>query len=143
MRSTLDFYKEVPNLHASLQTQYIGGRIIWFKSLPSTQELAKRLVSSNGVSRVSGYVIIADSQQCGTGRHGSKWVSPQGGIWLSIILSSKLHPSKCILFSFGASLAVSEAINKCTGLESRLKWPNDILIQGKKVSGVLVDASVN
>jgi BirA family biotin operon repressor/biotin-[acetyl-CoA-carboxylase] ligase len=54
-----------------------------------------------------------------------------------------LHPSKCISFSFGASLAVSEAITHCTGLESKLKWPNDVLIDGKKVSGVLVDASVN
>jgi BirA family transcriptional regulator, biotin operon repressor / biotin---[acetyl-CoA-carboxylase] ligase len=101
------------------------------------------LVSTYGVSRAGGHVVIADSQKSGTGRHGNKWVSPQGGIWLSIILSSSLHPSRCILFSFCASLAVSEAINKCTGLDSKLKWPNDVLIKGKKVSGVLVDISVN
>ena len=143
MRSDYDYYKDMPRLHAILQTQYVGRAILWFRSLSSTQELAKELVNEKGALRVGGYVIIADSQLSGTGRNGREWASPRGGIWLSVILSSKLHPSKCISFSFGASLAVSEAINHCTGLESKLKWPNDILIDGKKVSGVLVDASVN
>ena len=143
LHSIRNFYRESHNLPATLQTQYIGRKITWVRSLPSTQGFAKHLVSAYGVSRVGGYVVIADSQKSGTGRHGNKWVSPKGGIWLSIILSSTLHPSRCILFSFCASLAVSEAINKCTGLDSKLKWPNDVLIKGKKVSGVLVDVSVN
>lgn len=143
MRSDYDYYKDMPRLRARLQTQYIGRAMLWFRSLSSTQELAKELVNEKGALRVGGYVIIADSQLSGTGRNGREWASPRGGIWLSVILSSMLHPSKCISFSFGASLAVSEAITHCTGLESKLKWPNDILIDGKKVSGVLVDASVN
>jgi BirA family biotin operon repressor/biotin-[acetyl-CoA-carboxylase] ligase len=141
--SDYDSYKDMPRLRDLLQTRYVGRAILWFRSLSSTQELAKNLVNAKGASRVGGCVIIADSQLSGTGRNGREWASPRGGIWLSVILSSMLHPSKCILFSFGASLAVSEAITHCTGLESRLKWPNDILIDGKKVSGVLVDASVN
>jgi BirA family biotin operon repressor/biotin-[acetyl-CoA-carboxylase] ligase len=143
MRSDYDYYKDMPRLRALLQTQYVGRAILWFRSLSSTQELARDLVNAKGALRVGGYVIIADSQLSGTGRNGREWASPRGGIWLSVILSSMLHPSKCISFSFGASLAVSEAITHCTGLESKLKWPNDILIDGKKVSGVLVDASVN
>ena len=143
MRSDYDFYKDMPRLRALLQTQYVGRAILWFRSLSSTQELAKELVNAKGALRVGGYVIIADSQLSGTGRNGREWASPRGGIWLSVILSSMLHPTKCISFSFGASLAVSEAITHCTGLESKLKWPNDVLIDGKKVSGVLVDASVN
>ena len=143
MRSDYDYYKDMPRLRALLQTQYVGRAILWFRSLSSTQELAKELVNAKGALRVGGYVIIADSQLSGTGRNGREWASPRGGIWLSVILSSMLHPSKCFSFSFGASLAVSEAITHCTGLESKLKWPNDVLIDGKKVSGVLVDASVN
>ena len=143
MRSDYDYYKDMPRLRALLQTQYVGRAILWFRRLSSTQELAKELVNAKGALRVGGYVIIADSQLSGTGRNGREWASPRGGIWLSVILSSMLHPSKCISFSFGASLAVSEAITHCTGLESKLKWPNDVLIDGKKVSGVLVDASVN
>ena len=143
MGSDYDYYKDMPRLRALLQTQYVGRAILWFRSLSSTQELAKELVNAKGALRVGGYVIIADSQLSGTGRNGREWASPRGGIWLSVILSSMLHPSKCISFSFGASLAVSEAITQSTGLESKLKWPNDVLIDGKKVSGVLVDASVN
>lgn len=143
MSSDYDTYTDMPRLRAVLQTQYVGKAILWFRSLSSTQELAKNLVNAKGALSVGGYVIIADSQLSGTGRNGREWASPRGGIWLSVILGSMLHPSKCILFSFGASLAVSEAITYCTGLESRLKWPNDVLIDGKKVSGVLVDASVN
>ena len=143
LHSIRNIYRESHDLPTTLQTQYIGRKITWVRSLPSTQGFAKHLVSAYGVSRVGGYVVIADSQKSGTGRHGNKWVSPQGGIWLSIILSSTLHPSKCILFSLCASLAVSEAINNCTGLDSKLKWPNDVLIKGKKVSGVLVDVSLN
>ena len=143
MRGDYDYYKDMPRLRALLQTQYVGRAILWFRSLSSTQELAKELVNAKGALRVGGYVIIADSQLSGTGRNGREWASPRGGIWLSVILSSMLHPSKCISFSFGASLAVSEAITRCTGLESKLKWPNDVLIDGKKVSGVLIDASVN
>ena len=143
MYSINNLHKDPPTLLTPLHTQYVGRRIIWYRRLASTQELAKDLINENGTSKLGGYVIIADSQECGTGRGGRKWVSPRGGIWLSVILGSTLHPSKCTLFSFCASLAVCEAINDCTGLDSKLKWPNDVIINGKKVSGVLVDASVN
>ena len=134
--------KESIYLQNSLQTKHIGNRVIWFKNLSSTQEFARGLISMNGMTRLNGYVIISDRQQNGIGRYGNTWISPKGGIWLSIILSSTLHPSRIALFSFCASVAVSEAIEICTGIKSRLKWPNDVMIQGKKVSGILVDASV-
>jgi BirA family transcriptional regulator, biotin operon repressor / biotin---[acetyl-CoA-carboxylase] ligase len=130
------------HLQNSLQTKYIGNRVIWFKNLSSTQELARGLISVNGMTRLNGYVIISDRQQNGIGRCGNMWISPKGGIWLSIILGSTLHPSRIALFSFCASVAVSEAIEICTGIKSSLKWPNDVMIQGKKVSGILVEASV-
>ena len=57
--------------------------------------------------------------------------------------ATTLHPSRIILFSYCASVAVSEAIDRCTGIQSKLKWLNDILIEGKKVSGILVDASLD
>ena len=126
--------KEAIHLQNSLQTKYIGNRVMWFKNLSSTQGFARRLISMKGMTRLNGYVIISDRQQNGIGRHGNTWISPKGGIWLSIILSSTLHPSRIASFSFCASVAVSEAIDKCTGIKSRLKWPNDVMIEGKKVS---------
>ncbi|MGB7679168.1 MAG: biotin--[acetyl-CoA-carboxylase] ligase, partial [Nitrososphaeraceae archaeon] len=135
--------KEARKLQKCLKTTHIGKRVMWFKNLSSTQEFAKCFISNNGISHANGYVIISDSQQKGSGRFGNRWVSPKGGIWLSMILSSTLHPSRIILFSYCASVAVSEAIDRCTGIQSKLKWPNDILIEGKKVSGILVDASLD
>jgi BirA family biotin operon repressor/biotin-[acetyl-CoA-carboxylase] ligase len=143
MGNVRNLAKEASNLQDSLHTKYIGKRVLWFRDLSSTQEYARRWIARNGILHTKGCVIISDSQRKGLGRNGNKWVSPRGGIWLSVILSSVLHPSKCILFSYCASLAVSEAINRCTGLNSKLKWPNDILIEGKKVSGILVDASID
>jgi BirA family transcriptional regulator, biotin operon repressor / biotin---[acetyl-CoA-carboxylase] ligase len=142
-RNAEKLLKESFDLQNSLQTKYIGKRVMWFKNLSSTQEFARRLISMNDVARLNGYVILSDSQRKGIGRRGNRWISPKGGIWLSIILSSTLHPSRITLFSFCASVAVSEAIDKCTGIKSRLKWPNDVMIEGKKVSGILVDASVD
>ena len=142
-RNTRMLLKESIDLQNSLQTKYVGKRVMWFKNLDSTQEFARRLISMNSMMSLNGYVIISDTQRKGIGRHGNRWVSPRGGIWLSIILNSTLHPSRITLFSFCASVAVSEAIDRCTGIKSRLKWPNDVIIEGKKVSGILVDASVD
>jgi BirA family biotin operon repressor/biotin-[acetyl-CoA-carboxylase] ligase len=129
-------------LQKCLQTRHIGKRVMWFNKLSSTQDFAKCFILDNGISIADGYVIISNSQHNGLGRFGNRWISPRGGIWLSIILRSGLHPSRIMLFSYCASVAVSEAIERCTGIQSRLKWPNDILIRGRKVSGILVDASV-
>jgi BirA family transcriptional regulator, biotin operon repressor / biotin---[acetyl-CoA-carboxylase] ligase len=134
--------RQESKLQKCLQTRHIGKRIMWFKKLSSTQDFAKCFILDNGISGADGYVIISNSQHNGLGRFGNRWISPRGGIWLSIILRSGLHPSRIMLFSYCASVAVSEAIERCTGIQSRLKWPNDILIGGRKVSGILVDASV-
>jgi BirA family transcriptional regulator, biotin operon repressor / biotin---[acetyl-CoA-carboxylase] ligase len=133
---------QASKLQKCLQTKNIGKRVMWFKKLSSTQEFAKWFISNNGISFANGYVIISNSQHNGLGRFGNRWISPRGGIWLSIILRSGLHPSRIMLFSYCASVAVSEAIERCTAIQSKLKWPNDILIKGRKVSGILVDASV-
>ena len=134
--------RQASKLQRCLQTKCIGKKVMWFKKLSSTQEFAKRFISNNGISSANGYVIISNSQQNGLGRFRNRWISPRGGIWISIILSPSLHPRRIMLFSYCASVAVSEAIERYTGLQPKLKWPNDILIKGKKVSGVLVDASV-
>ncbi len=142
MKTTRKLLTEAVKLQGSLRTKFVGTKILWFDKLSSTQQFAKRLISTNGISAANGVVIISNRQRNGIGRHGNRWVSPRGGIWLSIILSPKLHPSNITLFSFCASVAVSEAIDRSVGTTSRLKWPNDVLIQGMKVSGVLIDASV-
>lgn len=84
-------------------------------------------------------MILADRQSKGRGRQNRRWISPEGGIWLSIILKPTIPAKKSLLLNYAAALAVSETITQETGLESRIKLPNDIIINQKKVCGILLD----
>ena len=120
-----------------LGTRFIGQRVIYFPSVTSTMEVAKR-EARRGV--VEGTVIIADEQTVGRGRLGRSWLSPKGSIALSIILYPDVAylPSLIML----ASLAVVHSIEAVTGLRSGIKWPNDVLVSDKKVCGILVESEV-
>ncbi len=88
-----------------------------------------------------GTVVIADRQTAGRGRLGRSWLSPGGSLALSVVLYPRLAelPSLIML----ASLAVVDAIRVSTGLESQIKWPNDVLINGRKVCGILIETDVS
>ena len=123
----------------NLKTKIIGNEIYYFDSIESTQEYA---VKNSTNPKNNGTVIIAQQQTRGKGRDGRRWVSPKGGIWLSIILQPKFDISAITLFPIASALALSTAIEKCFEIKPELKWPNDITIKGKKVAGMLVDASI-
>ena len=93
-------------------------------------------------SKKEGPIVIAEKQTGGRGRSGRKWVSPKGGIWFSIILHPKFDISNTTLFPIASSLALSIAIQKTCKISTELKWPNDLTIKGKKLAGMLVDASL-
>jgi BirA family transcriptional regulator, biotin operon repressor / biotin---[acetyl-CoA-carboxylase] ligase len=128
----------VENIRKNLKTRSIGRQIHYFTELGSTQELAIYMAENNSEA-VNGTVILAEQQDKGIGRLKSRWISPDGGIWLSIILKPLMPASKSPLLSFTAALAVCETIAQQTSLESKVKWPNDILINHKKVCGILLD----
>jgi len=123
----------------NLKTKTIGNEVYYFDSIKSTQEYAVKIAAN---SKNNGTVIIAQQQTGGKGRDGRKWISPKGGIWLSIILQPRFDISVITLFPIASSLALSTAIEKCFDIKPELKWPNDITIKGKKVAGMLVDASL-
>jgi len=123
----------------NLKTKTIGNEVYYFDSIKSTQEYAVKIAAN---SKNNGTVIIAQQQTGGKGRDGRKWISPKGGIWLSVILQPKFDISVITLFPIASSLALSTAIEKCFDIKPELKWPNDITIKGKKVAGMLVDASL-
>ena len=122
---------------ASLATRFIGQRVIYYPRLTSTMEVAKREAKRGAVE---GTVIVADEQTAGKGRIKRIWLSPRGNIALSIIL----HPDLVYLPALVmlASLAVVYSIETVTGLKLQLKWPNDVLINGKKVCGILIGSDV-
>lgn len=71
-----------------------------------------------------------------------KWISPKGGIWLSVVISPTFDISKMTLVPFAAAIAISRAIQKTLGKKTELKWPNDVTLNGKKIAGVIIDASI-
>ncbi len=85
-----------------------------------------------------GKVFVAEVQTAGRGRWGRRWHSPRGGIWMSILLRP---PDEARPFlSFVAALSSAEALRKVTGIDARTKWPNDVVVRGKKIGGILVEA---
>jgi len=121
----------------NLETRFVGQRVIYYPSLASTMEVAKQEALKGAAE---GTVIIADEQTAGKGRIKRVWLSPKGSIALSVILypSVAYLPSLIML----ASLAVIHSIEAVTGLKSQVKWPNDVLINGKKVCGVLIESNL-
>jgi len=122
---------------SNLGTHFIGQRVICYPSLTSTMAAAKQ---ETQLGAVEGTVIIADEQTAGRGRIKRVWLSPKGSIALSIILYPSVVnlPSLIML----ASLAVVHSIEAVTGLRSQVKWPNDVLVNDRKVCGILIESSL-
>jgi BirA family biotin operon repressor/biotin-[acetyl-CoA-carboxylase] ligase len=125
----------------ALNTLFVGkDKMIYRPITHSTQNLAILLAEKNPGS--DGIVVMAGQQKSGHGRQNRKWVSPKGGIWLSVVLRPRISTSKIMLLSFVAALGVCDAIKKTTELDVKLRWPNDVTISGKKVAGILIDISM-
>ena len=120
----------------NLDTQIIGKKIIYFKEISSTNSYAKKIIDKK---TPEGTVIIADVQTDGRGRKNRFWVSPTGGLWFSVILYPNIPPERGMLVTMTASVAVAQAIKNITDLDPVIKWPNDVLINGKKVCGILTE----
>ena len=121
----------------SLRTRFVGQRVIYYHRLISTMDAARREAQRGAAE---GTLIVADEQTAGRGRMKRIWLSPRGSISLSIILYPDMVflPSLIML----ASLAVVYSIEVVTGLKAQIKWPNDILVAGRKVSGILIENEV-
>jgi len=123
----------------NLKTKFIGKRVYYFDTVDSTQNFALKIASQDNEN---GTVIISKKQTGGKGRMKRKWVSPVGGIWMSVIIHPDFDISNTTLVPIATSLALCKAIEKATKIKPELKWPNDITIKGKKVAGILVDTSI-
>lgn len=124
-----------------LSTVYIGQKIFYFPELESTNIIAKVKASRRVEGINEGTIIIAKRQSAGKGRLGRRWFSPVGGIWLSIILYPQLSPSYIPRITLMTAVAIVKAIERCAQIKAQIKWPNDILINEKKVCGILTEMS--
>ena len=124
-------------IRSGLKTGLIGCRVHGFEEVGSTNDVAFRLATEGAPE---GTVVYAESQSEGHGRRKRKWVSPGGkGIWFSLILRPGLALREIPRLYILASLAVAEAIERTTGLPVQVKWPNDLVIRGRKVGGLLIE----
>ena len=132
-------------LHADdLLSLVQGGKVVGrdirvFEETNSTNDVAEKL-ARDGVKE--GVVVFAESQTRGRGRLGRKWISPpRKGLWFSVLLRPDLRPQAATQLTVAAATALVRAIRDQTGLTPEIKWPNDILIKGRKVAGVLTELS--
>lgn len=107
------------------------------RKISSTQDYARNLLAHGAPE---GTLVVSEAQEAGRGRMGRKWFSPEGGLWMSLILVPKMDASKSTIIGLLAAMAASETIRQLYGVEANIKWPNDVVIGGKKVGGTLVEA---
>ena len=120
-------------------TRVIGRDIRVFQETSSTNDVVEKL-ARDGVPE--GVVVFAESQTKGRGRLGRKWLSPAGrGLWFSVLLRPNLRPQAATQMTIATAVAVARAIRQQTGLKPGIKWPNDILLQGRKTAGILTELS--
>src|SRR5690349_4893111 len=121
------------------KTRVIGRDVRVFKQTTSTNDVVEKL-ARDGVPE--GVVVFAESQTKGRGRLGRHWMSPaRKGLWFSVLLRPKLRPLETTQLIVAAATALWRAIHEETGITPEIKWPNDILIRGKKVVGILTELS--
>ena len=125
---------------AGLQTKKIGKKIYYFDEIDSTQSRAIQMAAE---SENHGTLVIAARQNMGRGRLGKKWISPDGGIWCSIIFHPTFEIALSTVFPMASSLALAYAIEKLYNTTLELKWPNDVTSNGKKIAGILVDGIIS
>lgn len=127
-------------IEKQLNTKYIGRQIAYFDEITSTNDYAKEWAKEGARE---GTLVVAETQMNGRGRLGRNWHSPKGtGIWMSLVLRPQLEIHQIPQLTLIAGLSMCEAIRGATGLEAGIKWPNDIVVEGKKVCGILAEAGL-
>ncbi|MDH4269332.1 MAG: biotin--[acetyl-CoA-carboxylase] ligase [Dehalococcoidia bacterium] len=125
-----------PDLLLPCEFPDLEQRIHYFPEIGSTMDAARELAKKGAGE---GTIVIAEVQTLGRGRLSREWLSPQGGIYFTIILRPRISPVYAPRINLMAAIAVAATIRKLFGLKAELKWPNDVLIEGKKVCGILAE----
>ncbi len=129
---------DLDRLQELLRTEFIGRSVSYERSTTSTMDMARGEAQAGGAE---GTIAIAEEQTAGRGRMGRSWVSPAGvNLYVTIVLRPTLEELRYL--SVIAPLAVCQAIEETTGLLPRIKWPNDVLIEGRKVCGILAESEL-
>ena len=127
------------DIESRLAPDCLCRRVECLETVDSTNTRAKQLAE---LGEPEGTLVVAEEQTAGKGRRGRGWASEPGiGIWMSLILRPQLKPQQAASVTLVAAMAVAKGIRECCGLETGIKWPNDVVINGKKVCGILTEMS--
>lgn len=125
-------------LERMLNTKIIGHKILFLEEIDSTNNKAKQIAFESQ----DGDVVVSETQHSGRGRRGREWHSPKGGIYISFILKPNISPERAPQITLLSSVALVETLNSMKSkMNAKIKWPNDILISGRKISGILTELS--
>ena len=125
------------NILAEIKGSWAGKRVKVFSETDSTNTQCRKLAAEGWPE---GTLVVSEYQRAGKGRRGRAWVSPAGtGIWMSLLLRPELPPQKVSMVTLIAAMAVEKGIRLETGLDSQIKWPNDLVIGQKKICGILTE----
>lgn len=120
-----------------MHTDWVAKEVLYFDTIDSTNTKAQELAEKG---YPSGTLVVADKQESGKGRRGRSWISPSGtGIFMTLMIKPDINPNNASMLTLVAALAVAKAITSVTGEEALIKWPNDIVVNGKKVCGILTE----
>lgn len=135
-----DVYNE-SEIKSLLRTEWAGRELVFLDEVDSTNNEVKRLAEHGAPE---GLLVVADQQNTGKGRRGRNWASPKGsGIWMSFLLRPSFEPYHASMLTLVAAMAVEEAVRSICGLECGIKWPNDIVVDGRKICGILTEMSTD
>lgn len=120
-------------------TEWVGCECFYYDSIDSTNTKAKELAEAG---HPAGTFVVADQQTSGKGRRGRAWESPQGvSVFMTLLLKPDINPNNASMLTLVAAMATAGAIRGVTGADALIKWPNDIVIDGRKICGILTEMS--
>jgi len=129
---------EPKKIKEQLRTDFVGKEVKYFTETTSTNDIAKELASRGAEE---GTVVLAETQTQGKGRLGRRWLSPKEGVWFSVILRPNISARDSYQLTFMTAVAVAKTIRKLFKLNAEIKWPNDVLVNERKVCGILTETS--
>lgn len=119
--------------------EWFAGDIYFYDEIGSTNDECKKLAEEGAKH---GTLVVAEKQTKGKGRRGRSWESPKGtGIWMTLLLRPDIEPYNSSGLTLVTAMAINKAVQEITGLDAKIKWPNDIVVNGKKVTGILTEMS--
>lgn len=135
-----DMFTEA-ELKSVISTRVAGRNLVFLDTVDSTNTRAKQLAEAGAPD---GTLIVAETQSAAKGRRGRAWMAPPGtGVWFSLMLRPQIEPEHASMLTIVAAMAVEKGIRDTTGLSGRIKWPNDVVVDRKKVCGILTEMSAD